>query len=697
MAETIKGINVVIGAETTGLQAALSDVNKKSRDLQSELYKVEKLLKLDPTNTELMAQKQKLLADAVENTKDKLDRMRAAQEQVNKQFEKGEISEGQYRAFQREIIKTEQELKKLEKNLGDAGKASIEMRTDVDKAGSKLDELGDKSTKVGEKLKSVGETMTVGVTAPIVAGFALATEGTEEFRSRLAVLETNAQMAGQNMGILHDAMRQMQGVTGELDSNVEGLSNILAAGFKGEQLTALVDQLAGASIKFKDTLKFEGIADGLQETLATGAAIGPFAELLDRSGISLDTFNAGLKDAIAKGTQQQYILDVLAKEGLANVYEQYRKNNKALVDNATATYNYQLAMADLAKELVPIITEIKEAVIGVVDAFNKLPAGAQDFITKSALILAAIGPILFALSQLALLISTVAGFIGGGGAAVAGGAVAAEGAAAAGATGGLTAALAGLMAFLAPVAAGLAALAAGFMIGDTIMKLWGDDITAFVIKLLDFNNFLKTFFTVGFNQNIATIKRLWNDLATGFTEGIAAIKKAFSDFGDNIGKVFKALKDGIVDTWTTLWGSVFGTFRNYVTVIYTAVIEFANLILDKWDQFKFFLIDIWEGIYISVLEFINGIISGINSMIKALNSIEFTIPEWVGGKWGGKEFSLDIDELKEFKMPEGTVKHEHTLSGRITIDGVNNENEFFKSIDMIWDDLMDRIVQEVRG
>jgi phage-related minor tail protein len=103
--ESIKGINIVIGSDTTALSKALGDVNKKSRDIQSELKLVEKLLKMDPSNTELLAQKQKLLADALKNTKEKLDGLKKAQEQVNAQFKKGEINEGQYRAFQREIIK----------------------------------------------------------------------------------------------------------------------------------------------------------------------------------------------------------------------------------------------------------------------------------------------------------------------------------------------------------------------------------------------------------------------------------------------------------------------------------------------------------------------------------------------------------------------------------------------------------------
>lgn len=103
MAETIKGINVVIGAETTGLSKALSDVNKKSRDIQSELRQVERLLKMDPSNTELLAQKEKLLGDAVSNTRSKLESLKSVQEQINQQFKNGDITEGQYRAFQEKL------------------------------------------------------------------------------------------------------------------------------------------------------------------------------------------------------------------------------------------------------------------------------------------------------------------------------------------------------------------------------------------------------------------------------------------------------------------------------------------------------------------------------------------------------------------------------------------------------------------
>ena len=112
-ASTIKGITIEIGGDTTKLDKALSGVNKQSRDLQKELKEVEKGLKLDPKNTELLAQKQTLLKEAVAATSEKLDVLKSAEAQVQKQFENGEVSEEQYRALQREIIKTEADLKNL--------------------------------------------------------------------------------------------------------------------------------------------------------------------------------------------------------------------------------------------------------------------------------------------------------------------------------------------------------------------------------------------------------------------------------------------------------------------------------------------------------------------------------------------------------------------------------------------------------
>ena len=121
-AGNIKGITIEIGGDTTKLSKALSGVNSSCSSLQKELREVDKLLKLDPSNTELLAQKQKILKEAIGSTKEKLDTLKEAEKQVQEQFENGEVSEEQYRALQREIASTEIKLGDLEQQAQESNK-----------------------------------------------------------------------------------------------------------------------------------------------------------------------------------------------------------------------------------------------------------------------------------------------------------------------------------------------------------------------------------------------------------------------------------------------------------------------------------------------------------------------------------------------------------------------------------------------
>lgn len=109
----IRGITIEIGGDTKGLTSALKDVNKQSKDLQGELKAVERGLKFDPGNVELVRQKQELLTASITATSEKLDVLKTAQSQVEAQFQRGDIGIEQYRAFQRELQSTENEMKRL--------------------------------------------------------------------------------------------------------------------------------------------------------------------------------------------------------------------------------------------------------------------------------------------------------------------------------------------------------------------------------------------------------------------------------------------------------------------------------------------------------------------------------------------------------------------------------------------------------
>ena len=110
----IKGLTVEIGGDTTELGKALASVEAKSSSLSGELREINKLLKMDPGNAELLAQKQQVLTEAVESTAEKLKTLQEAEKQVQEQFKKGDATEEQVRQLQREIIATEKKLKDYE-------------------------------------------------------------------------------------------------------------------------------------------------------------------------------------------------------------------------------------------------------------------------------------------------------------------------------------------------------------------------------------------------------------------------------------------------------------------------------------------------------------------------------------------------------------------------------------------------------
>ena len=192
MANRIKGITVEIGGDTTKLQTALKGVNSSIRDTQSQLKDVEKLLKLDPGNTELLAQKHRLLGEAVAGTKEKLETLKTAAEQANTALANGEITQDQYDALQREIIETENNLRDLERL---AGQSAVALQK-IAATGEKLKTVGDNISSAGQKLLPV----TAGVTALGTAAVSTA-----------ANFESSMSQVQATMGITKDSMSEVNG------------------------------------------------------------------------------------------------------------------------------------------------------------------------------------------------------------------------------------------------------------------------------------------------------------------------------------------------------------------------------------------------------------------------------------------------------------------------------------------------------
>lgn len=442
MAETIRGINVVISGETTGLQRALADVNKASRDIASELRQVEKLLKLDPTNTDLLAQKQKLLGDAVNATKQKLDTLRTAQEQVAAQFAKGEIGEGQYRAFQREVVATEQELKKLEQQLRATEPAAKTLGDRLAEAGNKIGAFGEKATALGKTLAPlsaaaagvaggmVGMAVKAGKTADDINTLSkqtgLSTEQIQKFRyaselidvsfetlaSSMSRLTRNMGMAKDGTGQAKDAFEKL-GVSivdssGDLRDNEDVMADTIAALGKMENHTerdALAMQIFGRSAQELNPLILGG-ADALKELgdEADKAGLILPQEVLDRA----NAFNDGLDKAKATASATFTQLGATIGTALLPVFQGLAEKAGRLLewfrglDEGTA--KWVLTIAGLVAVIMPALLIIGKLASGV-QAGVAVFGGIATAITNAGGVIAALT------SPVGIAVAAVAGLI----------------------------------------------------------------------------------------------------------------------------------------------------------------------------------------------------------------------------------------------------------------------------------------------
>ena len=269
-ANRIKGITVEIGGDTTKLQTALKGVNAEIRNTQSQLKDVEKLLKLDPGNTELMAQKHRLLGEAVKETKEKLETLKTAAEQANTALANGEISQSQYDALQREIIETENNLRDLERQ---AGQSSVALQ--------KIAATGEKLKMVGSAIEGVGQKL-MPVTAAVGGIATAAVKVASDFDSAMSQVAAVSGATGKDLEALRDKAREMGSKTkfsaseaaeamnymamagwktNDMLSGIEGIMNLAAA--SGEDLATtsdiVTDALTALGLSAKDSGHFADI------------------------------------------------------------------------------------------------------------------------------------------------------------------------------------------------------------------------------------------------------------------------------------------------------------------------------------------------------------------------------------------------------------------------------------------------------
>lgn len=243
----IKGITIEIDGKTTGLTKALKAANSEIKTTKSQLNSVEKALKLDPKNVDLLKAKQNALNGVIKETKEKLDMEKQAAESAKKELELGNITQGEYDALQAEIVTTTNELSNLEKQ---ARQASSVLGSQMQAAGAHIKEvgnnisgLGEKVTGVGDKVSALGGKMTATITMPVVAGGTAAVKQATDYSSALAKLSTIADTTQTPLDDLDASIMALSDSTGMGAAEIaEASYQAISAGQSTKDAVGFVEQ-----------------------------------------------------------------------------------------------------------------------------------------------------------------------------------------------------------------------------------------------------------------------------------------------------------------------------------------------------------------------------------------------------------------------------------------------------------------------
>lgn len=708
MADKIRGITVEIGGDTSGLDKALKKTNSEINGTQKELKQVERLLKLDPTNTDLLAQRQELLSKAVGQTTDKLDALKKAKAQADEEMKNGtEVNQQQYRLLVREIADTEQKQAALTAELENFGKMADK---ELPKASEKIASVGSAMEKAGEKIAGVGKTLTATVTAPLAAAGGYGLKAASDFEDAIAKLSTIADAsvpideleksiielsdasgiaATEIAGNVYDAISAGQS-TGDAVSFVENATRLARAGFTSSAAsldiltTALnayglessevgrvsdvlittqnlgkttVDQLAAAMGKAIPTAKANGVsienlasmyavmtANGIATAETTTYLNSMLNELGKTDSKAAEAFAKGtehikkggltMKEAMEEGWELTDVLSILDEQAaesgtsISNMFGSAEAGKAAsvLLDNAeklndvvdqmgssagatdaafeklnTTSYQAQIAINEikntavdfggtLLEMLMPYIDALTEKIKAVTEWLKGLDDEQKETVIQIGAVVAAIGPVLVVIGKLSEGIGKVMQWAPK-----------------------LSAFASKVMSFIGPVGA----LPIAIIALVTAIAIFGDDIQRILQKVDDF---LQGVFAKDWTEQFGILGNVLN----GFFEGVKSI-------WDAIKLIFDGIIDFIRGVFTGDWERAWNGVKEIFGGAFQGLVALAKAPLNI------------------ILGLINGVIEGVNKMIRGLNKISIDIPDWVP-VFGGESFGLHLPEIGKIPL-----------------------------------------------
>lgn len=688
----IKGITIEIGGDTSNLQKSLSGVDKALQNTQTQLRDVNKLLKLDPHNTELLEQKQRLLGDAIKQTSDKLATLKEASKQAEEALKSGAMTQDQYDGLQREIIETENSLKGLK-----------EQAEEAEKSMSKMAEISDKLGAVSKKTEEVGKSLTKNVTAPIVGIGAAAYGAFNEVDNGLDTIAKKTGATGDELSSLEETAKNVFGSMpvdiGDVGAAVGEINTRF--GLTGQALEDMTrDFLKFASINDADVEASIANVDKIMtkfgvDSNQTVNVLGLLTSASQKSGISIDALEsslesngAALKELGFDITESVNLLSMMESNGvdtstamtsLSKAVQNATKDGKdaetamreqidAIKNAKTETEALQIAtelfgkkgaaemtqairegklsVDDLSGSLTDFSTNVEDTFSATQDssdeakiAFNNLKLAGAELGQSIGTVLS---PVIQKLSELFKGLSNWFSSLSPQ-------------------QQDMIVKIALIAATIGPLLIVLAKLIAAVQTILTIMPAVKGAILAVnaamaanpILAVISVITLLVAAFKLLWD-NCEEFREFWGDMWEALQEGASVVIDGIGTAFTQLGEGFSVVGDGImllfesIGTTFSALGDTLGTIAGTITDAFQTMGDTVGGIFGTmWDVIK--------GIINTIIGGINGMIAGIegglNAVIGALNKLHWEIPSWVPGL-GGKGFGFDIPKANFGRIPE---------------------------------------------
>lgn len=564
MASTkVRGITIELGADTSGISKALKGVNSEIGKTQKDLKDVERLLKLDPSNTELLAQKQKLLNDRVAETKTKLEALKEAQASIDMSTEEGQR---QYDALTREIISCENELKSAET-------AANSFNSTAEKISTTAGKLSQKFGSLAEKTK--GLSLAAGGALAGLAGLAVKAGQNADDLNTLS----------KQTGVATDELQKMQYAADLIDVDTDTITSGLKKLKKnldghedswkkvGVKVKDANDQYKDITTIFYETI--EGLSSIENETERDIVAMDLFGKSADELAGVIDDGGAALK---ALGQEAEDLGVIIPQDDLdrANELNDMLDRLKAEILPTVTQLGIQIIEA-----IRPHLPAIKEAIDGICNALQNVSPQMIVIVGAVLALTAALSPMFSLLSSLSGIISALTSSAGSLG----------------GVLGGLS----------APILAIVAAI--GVLVGAFIY-LWNTNE--------EFRNNITAIWS--------DLKAKFDAFGQGIVQRLNQMGGNFQSFSDVVMGIWNLLCENLAPMFETAFETV-STVLGAALDILTGLFDvFAGLFTGNWEQMWNGIKEIFGGVWDAIVGIckgaINTLINTINSFIRGANKLQ---------------------------------------------------------------------------